>query len=166
MPPCRVVGHQWILGAGYPRVEHSEITLGGDRESFNVHPLACDRCLERIRVACLQPTKPLPVREGLYGVRASVLHDKVPDGCKRRTHSHPVTDLAGVDGAQLFLDHHPGFLHCSTALILFLLFVFLFLLVAIVGDYLDVVQAFRFEQPTEFLDTIFVQVDHDCPRDK
>jgi hypothetical protein len=47
--------------------------------------------------------------------------------------------------------------------ILFILFVIVFLVVAIEGNYLDVVQTLRFEQPTEFLDAIFVQVNHDCP---
>jgi hypothetical protein len=49
--------------------------------------------------------------------------------------------------------------------ILFILFVIVFLIpvVAIEGKYLDVVQTLRCEQPTEFLDAIFVQVNHDCP---
>jgi hypothetical protein len=60
--------------------------------------------------------------------------------------------------------HDLSVLELRTTLVLFLLFVivFLILLVAIEGDHLDVVQALRFEQPTEFLDTIFVKVDHVC----
>jgi len=76
--PCRVVRHGGVFGVGYPCVEDGEITTCGNRESFNVHPLACHRCLERVRVARLQPTEPLSARERLARVRASMLHDKIP----------------------------------------------------------------------------------------
>ena len=49
-----VVRSPKTLGIGDPGVEHSQITLFGDGESFDVHPLAGHRCVERVGIARLQ----------------------------------------------------------------------------------------------------------------
>jgi hypothetical protein len=82
-----------------------EITLCRDGESFDVHPLAGHRCVQRVGIARLQIVRPLSLREWLAGVRASMLENQIPDGCKCRTDNHPVLDLPSIDGTQLLLNH-------------------------------------------------------------
>ena len=43
-----------------------------------------------------------------------MLHDKIPDGCKRRSDNHPAVDLPSADGTQLFLNRHRGIFHRNT----------------------------------------------------